>query len=176
MGAPQYWAMRAHPSRTLAWAGALALALAGCGGGGGAGTHGGTGGSSGAVDGGAGGSGGAPVVHAVQSHSGSLEISPDGRQLYVVHPDADSVSIVDAASRTVVRQVLLAAAPPAVDASGRYAPSVGPRALAHDSTGTRLYVTGQWSSSALRHRRRLGRGHALGGRLLGADRRAGERR
>src|SRR6185312_12307503 len=146
MGAPQCWAMKAHPDRRLAWV-VLAAGLAGCGSGGspardgGGGTHGGAGSGVG------GGAGGAPAARAVQSHSGSLEISPDGRQLYVVHPDADSVSVIDVGTRTIAQQILLAAAPPAIDASGRYTPAVGPRALAHDSTGTRLYVTGQWSSS-----------------------------
>ena len=150
--------MKAHPDRRLAWV-VLAAGLAGCGSGGspardgGGGTHGGAGsgvgggGSGGGGTGGAGGAGGAPAARAVQSHSGSLEISPDGRQLYVVHPDADSVSVIDVGTRTIAQQILLAAAPPAIDASGRYTPAVGPRALAHDSTGTRLYVTGQWSSS-----------------------------
>ncbi|HLK91648.1 MAG TPA: beta-propeller fold lactonase family protein [Polyangia bacterium] len=140
--------MTAHPRRTIAWACALALAVAGCGGGTQA-RDGGTGGSSGGAGGagGAAGDGGVPMARAVQSHSGSLELSPDGRQLYVVHPDADSVSVIDLASRAIAHQVLLAAAAPAADATGRYAPAVGPRALAHDSTGRTLYVTGQWSSS-----------------------------
>ena len=68
---------------------------------------------------------------ALEKVSGSLEISPDGRQLFVAHPDADSVSVIDLASRSVVHQVLLAPAAPTPDAKGRYAPAVGPRALAH---------------------------------------------
>jgi YVTN family beta-propeller protein len=154
--------MTAHSCRTIAWTCTLALALAGCGGGSGSpgrdggasggstGSGGAGGGGSGGTTGGAGGTagdGGVPTARAVQSHSGSLELSPDGRQLYVVHPDADSVSVIDLASRTIAREVMLAAAAPAADATGRYAPAVGPRALAHDSTGRTLYVTGQWSSS-----------------------------
>jgi YVTN family beta-propeller protein len=84
-------------------------------------------------------------LRARQGHSSSLAASPDGSLLYVVHPDADSVSIVSAATRRIVREVLLAAAGPAVSATGRYDPSVGPRALAPDSTGSTLYVTGQRS-------------------------------
>jgi DNA-binding beta-propeller fold protein YncE len=84
-------------------------------------------------------------VHAVQTHTSSIAIDPTGRQLFVVHPDADSVSVVDLASRKIVHELLLAAAAPALDEAGRYTPAVGPRALALDSTGRTLYVTGQWS-------------------------------
>ena len=70
---------------------------------------------------------------------------PGGKLLFVVHPDADSVSVVDLGSRKIVHELLLAAATPALDELGRYAPAVGPRALALDSTGRTLYVTGQWS-------------------------------
>ncbi|HVU91744.1 MAG TPA: beta-propeller fold lactonase family protein, partial [Jatrophihabitans sp.] len=156
--------MSAHPCWRFAWAGALLLALTGmaalavgCGGSsarsdGGAGRGGmptGGTGTGGLGAGGAGGGtdGGAPATHGVQAHSGSLELSPDGKQLFVVHPDADSVSVIGLPGRTIAHEVLLAAAPPAADASGRFAPAVGPRALAHDSTGKTIYVTGQWSSS-----------------------------
>jgi DNA-binding beta-propeller fold protein YncE len=81
---------------------------------------------------------------AQQAHSGSLAASPDGSLLFVAHPDADSVSVLRVATRALVHEVALAAAP-AVSAAGRYDPSVGPRALAADSTASTLYVTGQRS-------------------------------
>lgn len=141
--------MKGHHRRRFTWTGALVAALIGCGGGSGSpkpdGGAAGIGGAAGA--GAAGSDGGAPTAHLVQAHSGSLELSPTGKQLFVVHPDADSVSVVDLASRTVTHDVLLAAARPAADATGRYAPAVGPRALAHDSTGSTLYASGQWSGA-----------------------------
>ena len=82
---------------------------------------------------------------AQQSHSASLAASPDGSTLFVVHPDADSVSVVRVATRSIVRDVSLAPSAPSVSAKGRYEPSVGPRALAVDSAAATLYVTGQRS-------------------------------
>jgi len=90
----------------------------------------------------------ASVAHSVQMHSGSLAVSPDGSRLFVVHPDADSVSVLDLATRAIDADLLLAAAAPAPDATtGRYTPAVQPRALALDSTGSTLYVTGQRSGT-----------------------------
>jgi len=86
------------------------------------------------------------VAPVQQSHSSTIAIHPDGARLFVVHPDADSVSILDPTSRGVVSTVLLGASPPAVDpVTNRYDPGVQPRALALDSTGAHLYVTGQRS-------------------------------
>jgi cytochrome c peroxidase len=159
MSAPHYWAMAAR--RQLVCAALLAAALidCGCGGGNGAagGHDGGAGGSAGgsgsvgaggragagAADGGPGGA--APGAYPLQSHSGPIAIDPAGKQLFVVHPDADSVSMIDLVSRTIAHEVLLAGSAPTLDELGRYAPAVGPRALALDSTGRTLYVTGQWS-------------------------------
>jgi cytochrome c peroxidase len=167
--------MKSRDPRRHGWAGALALAvlaaLAGCssgsgspkpdGGPGGA-AAGGVGGARGGHDGGAAGGGAAgggaaggaagagpdaPAVHVVQSHSTSIAVDPAGKELFVVHPDADSVSVVDLGSRAIVHEVLLAATTPTTDANGRYTPAIGPRALALDSTGRTLYVTGQWSGS-----------------------------
>ena len=159
MSAPHYWSMAAR--RQLVCAALLAAALidCGCGGGNGAagGHDGGAGGSAGgsgsvgaggragagAADGGPGGA--APGAYPLQSHSGPIAIDPAGKQLFVVHPDADSVSMIDLVSRTIAHEVLLAGSAPTLDELGRYAPAVGPRALALDSTGRTLYVTGQWS-------------------------------
>ncbi|HTB78208.1 MAG TPA: di-heme oxidoredictase family protein [Polyangiaceae bacterium] len=87
----------------------------------------------------------ASSLRSQQSHSSSLVASPDGSLLFVVHPDADSVSILRVATRTILHEVALAPAGPSVSATGRYDPGVGPRALAIDSVAATLYVTGQRS-------------------------------
>jgi YVTN family beta-propeller protein len=81
-----------------------------------------------------------------QSHSSTIAASPDATHLFVVHPDADSVTIIDRSSRTIEHDVLLAAKAPGADpTTKRYDPAVAPRALALDSHGATLYVTGQRS-------------------------------
>ncbi|HSY38325.1 MAG TPA: beta-propeller fold lactonase family protein, partial [Polyangia bacterium] len=144
MNAPQY---RAMPARgRLVCTVLLAAAFCGCGGGQGkTDGHGGTGGAAGAADGAAGAGGTTSGAHAVQTHTSPIAIDPAGKLLFVVNPDADSVSIVELASRKIVHELLLAPTAPAEDELGHYAPAVGPRALALDSTGRTLYVTGQWS-------------------------------
>jgi YVTN family beta-propeller protein len=80
------------------------------------------------------------------THSGPLALSPDGSRLYVVHPDADSVTVVDTASgETVLTIPLWSSAPPSWNADGTYAPSASPRALALDPAGQTLFVTGERS-------------------------------
>ncbi len=87
-----------------------------------------------------------PPEAAQQTHSSPIAMSPDGSHLFVVHPDADSVSILGVAARSVEHEVLLSAAAPAVDPNTqRFDPAVMPRALALDSTAANLYVTGQRS-------------------------------
>ncbi|HVZ87912.1 MAG TPA: hypothetical protein VHG72_13140, partial [Polyangia bacterium] len=147
--------MKAPPRLAALCAPLFALAgLATCGGGSGTpngrgGTSGGgTGGSSatGGI-GGAAGAGGSPATSTIQSHSASLVANAAGTQLYAVHPDADSVSILDLGTRQVLHDVALAPSPPTPDSSGRYTPAIAPRALALESTGHTLYVTGQRSGS-----------------------------
>ncbi|MGD0523716.1 MAG: di-heme oxidoredictase family protein [Polyangiaceae bacterium] len=87
-------------------------------------------------------------ARATQTHSASLAVSPDGGTLFVVHPDADSVTAIDRATRTVSPPILLASSEPSVDpTTQRFDPSVMPRALALDSTGATLFVTGQRSGT-----------------------------
>jgi YVTN family beta-propeller protein len=78
-------------------------------------------------------------------HSSSIAVTRDGSTVYVVNPDADSVSFVDTASRQLVTEVLLAPSSPSVEATGRYEPRVGPRALALGPGERTLYVTGERS-------------------------------
>jgi YVTN family beta-propeller protein len=76
-------------------------------------------------------------------HSSSIAVSADGRTVYVVNADADSVSLIDTQTRTLTAEILLAAAHPVPDARGVFAPAVMPRALALAPDGATLYVTGQ---------------------------------
>jgi YVTN family beta-propeller protein len=76
-------------------------------------------------------------------HSSSIAVSADGRTVYVVNADADSVSVLDAASRALTAEIVLAPAHPAPAANGAYTPAVMPRALALAPDGAALYVTGQ---------------------------------
>ncbi len=84
-------------------------------------------------------------IRSQQTHSSSLAASPDGSLLFVVHPDADSVSVLSVATRGIVHEIALGPAAPILSTTGRYEPSVGPRALALDGAASTLYVTGQRS-------------------------------
>src|SRR5258708_6864030 len=81
----------------------------------------------------------------VARHSSSIAISHDGTKLYVVNPDADSVSIIDVAKRQLEREILLAPSAPSVGSNGRFTPSVAPRGVALSPRDGFLYVTGERS-------------------------------
>jgi YVTN family beta-propeller protein len=86
----------------------------------------------------------APATPKVAAHSSSLALSADGANLYVVNPEADSVSEIDTATRALTREILLAPAAPAADpVTGAFAPAVMPRAAALAPDGRTLYVTGE---------------------------------
>ena len=87
------------------------------------------------------------VEKPVARHSSPLARSEDGKHLYVANPDLDSVSVIDLGARKLEREILLAAAPPAVDGSGAFTPSVSPRMLTLSADQTRLYVTGERSGA-----------------------------
>jgi YVTN family beta-propeller protein len=76
--------------------------------------------------------------------SSTLALTSDDRALWVVTPDADSVSVIDPVGRKLLAEIPLGAAPPAVDATTqRFEPSVKPRALAILPGDQRVYVAGQ---------------------------------
>jgi YVTN family beta-propeller protein len=62
-------------------------------------------------------------------HSSSMALTADGKTLFVVNADADTISVIDTASRTLSHEIALGAAP-SVDADGNFAPGVMPRTLA----------------------------------------------
>jgi YVTN family beta-propeller protein len=83
-------------------------------------------------------------------HSSSLALSADGRVLFVVNPDADSVSVLDVQSRMLKREIPLGDGPPAPDsASGNYTPAILPRSVALAPAGGTLYVTGERANALL---------------------------
>jgi YVTN family beta-propeller protein len=81
------------------------------------------------------------------AHSSAMALSADGKTLFVVNPEADSVSELNLSTRTLTREILLAPAHPVLDAGGNYAPAVMPRAAALSPDGRTLYVSGERSSA-----------------------------
>src|SRR5213595_1349815 len=75
--------------------------------------------------------------------SSTIALTRDDRALWVVNPDADSVTVIDPATRAVVAEVALGAAPPALAADGRYEPHMKPRALTILPDGSKVYVAAQ---------------------------------
>ncbi|HEY0194062.1 MAG TPA: beta-propeller fold lactonase family protein, partial [Kofleriaceae bacterium] len=115
---------------------ALAAAVAGCGGGDGA-----------SVPPPDTGSGTAIPAARTGDHSSSIAVTADGGTIYVVNPEADSVSVLDPASRRLVAEIPLGAGHVAPASDGSFTPAILPRALALSADGARLYVTGQRSGA-----------------------------
>lgn len=86
--------------------------------------------------------GDAASAGAPTGHSSSIAVSRDGATLFVVNPDADSVSVIDAATRALRMELHLAVSP-VMASDGSFTPSVMPRSLALAPDGVTLYVTGQ---------------------------------
>ncbi len=79
-------------------------------------------------------------------HSSSLALTSDGEILYVVNPEADSVSEIDVKRGARLREISLASTAPAVEPdSGNFAAAVFPRALVLSADAKTLYVTGERS-------------------------------
>jgi YVTN family beta-propeller protein len=80
--------------------------------------------------------------------SSSIAVSADGKSLYVVNADSDSLSILDAGARTLTREVFLAGGPPQPSADGStFTPAVMPRSLSLSPDGKTAFVGGQRSGS-----------------------------
>ena len=84
-------------------------------------------------------------AHAPTSSS-SIALTSDDRALWVVNPDADSVTVIDPATRAVIAEVALGPTP-SLDSGGRYEPAVKPRALAILPDDSRVYVAGQTANA-----------------------------
>lgn len=98
--------------------------------------------------GGAGGAGGGAAAAHGTPVSSTLALSEDGASLFVVNPDADSISVVDTKTRSLTREVLLGPAHPAVDpVTGRFEPRYTPRALA--LAHGKIYVAAQSANAVV---------------------------
>ncbi|MGZ3441352.1 MAG: YncE family protein, partial [Polyangia bacterium] len=86
-----------------------------------------------------------PTLGAATSSS-TIALTSDDRTLWVVNPDADTVTVIDPATRAVLTEIALGAAP-AVDSAGRYEPAVKPRALAILPGDEKVYVAGQTANA-----------------------------
>src|SRR5882757_1751747 len=78
--------------------------------------------------------------------SSTIALTSDDRTLWVVNPDADTVTVIDPATRAVVAEIALGPTP-AVDSAGRYEPAVKPRALAILPGDEKVYVAGQTANA-----------------------------
>jgi len=80
------------------------------------------------------------------STSSTIALTSDDRALWVVNPDADSVTVIDPSTRTVSAEIALGPTP-TVDGAGRYEPPVKPRALAILPNDSKVYVAGQTANA-----------------------------
>src|SRR5205807_1991129 len=78
--------------------------------------------------------------------SSTIALTSDDRALWVVNPDADSVTVIDPATRAVAVEIALGPAP-TVDGAGRFEPPVKPRALAILPNDSKVYVAGQTANA-----------------------------
>jgi YVTN family beta-propeller protein len=89
-----------------------------------------------------------PIHFASSAHSSSMAITADGKSLFVVNPENDSVSQIDLVQHKLVHEIQLGDAAPKVDSStGTFAPAVMPRAAALSPNEERLYVSGERSGN-----------------------------
>jgi YVTN family beta-propeller protein len=75
--------------------------------------------------------------------SSTIALTSDDRTLWVVNPDADSISAIDVASRALVAEVPLGPTPAVDPSTMRFDPQVKPRALAILPGDQKIYVAGQ---------------------------------
>jgi YVTN family beta-propeller protein len=82
--------------------------------------------------------------------SRTIALSADGTSLWVVNTEADSVSQIEIATRTLKHETLLAPRAPAVDPlTQRFDPAVRPRAIALLESASKAYVAGQSANQVL---------------------------
>jgi YVTN family beta-propeller protein len=82
--------------------------------------------------------------------SRSLALSADGKSLWVVNTESDSISQIDIPSLTLTREIPIAASPPAVNPiTSRYDPSVRPRSIALVDSLNKAYVAGQAANAVI---------------------------
>jgi YVTN family beta-propeller protein len=78
--------------------------------------------------------------------SSTIALTSDDSALWVVNPDADSVTVIDPATRAAVAEVALGPTP-TVDGAGRYEPAAEPRALAILPNDRKIYVAAQTANA-----------------------------
>src|SRR5215471_7679068 len=88
----------------------------------------------------------AGMIPQVPQISRTLALTHDGALLWVTNADSDSISVIDTATRTLQKEILLEGQRPAQDpTTHRFDLLVKPRALALDEPKGKLYVAGEMS-------------------------------